>query len=129
MKICAVILMCVFAASAMAAMRGVDQFGDAIAEPSDTLTVEYHRTAVVLKAKPATLRKVVFWTGDVVFPDWCESPSGREAYIGYANHCKDGSVSVWRAAYFDIAWPIVRRHLAVDSVEVVEKFERSEKGE
>lgn len=84
----------------------------------DTLRMERSSSGTTMKARPETLRKVVFWLGDVVWPKWCEDTTGRRIYLEYADGCADGEISVANAGFLDRAWPTVKRHLEVDRVQI-----------
>lgn len=80
----------------------------------------YAATGVVITGPANVLRNMMFLIGNIVWPGWCEDEKGREIYLGYADGCKDGQVTVARKGFFDLAWENVRKHLEIDGVTIVE---------
>jgi hypothetical protein len=81
-----------------------------------TITMKRDGSATAIKGPPAILRKIVFWIGDVVWPDWSGNAKGREIYLKYADGCEDGELNVFNKGFFDKAWPRVQLHLTIDGV-------------
>ncbi len=78
--------------------------------------VENHDGSTTFKGSPTVLRKIIFWVGDVVWPGWYENEQGKETYLGYANSCEAGELSLQDDKFLDIAWPTVSAHLEVDGI-------------
>lgn len=92
--------------------------------PTDTLTITYYTGdpshAALDSRKPETVRRALFIVADTVWPEWCESKSGRKTYLGWATECTKGNgANFARKSFLDAALLKIIKHMEVDGVEVV----------
>ena len=75
---------------------------------------------VQLVGCPAVVAKTICLIGDVVWPGWQSDARGRESYMHYCEGCEDGEIICGRECFFDVAWPIVKKHLELDGHPILE---------
>lgn len=95
----------------------IDIEKDMSANPS-VLFVKNHEGRTIFHSHPSTLRKIIFWVGDVVAPGWCEDDDNREKYLKYADNAKNGQIELYDENFLEIAWPKVLEHLKIDGVSI-----------
>lgn len=88
-------------------------------QPNNVVLVEREKHNTKLKACPMILRRIVFWIGDVIWPDWYNTENGKKAYLGYADKVEDGELSVCNKYFFDVAWPRIQKHLEADGIAII----------
>lgn len=80
--------------------------------------VENRDGSTTFYSHPTTLRKIIFWVGDVVWPGWYEDDEGRAQYEKYAKDAKDGRIDIYEKGFLDVSWPRVQQHMQVDQIQI-----------
>lgn len=62
-----------------------------------------NKEMTTLIGSPSVLRKILFFIGDTVWPDWYENAKGRKIYLKYAEDCKDGTLVLANKNFYDAA--------------------------
>lgn len=71
-------------------------------EKKNTITVEKHKAYFKFGGPLHLLRKIIFHTQDLIWPEWCENEKGRKTVLGYVDQAeKNGSISIGRRMFLD----------------------------
>lgn len=78
--------------------------------------IEITRTGNVVRfeASPIALRKIIFWTADVIWTGWYENDKGRKIYQDYVKDVADGVLMMTYSRFWEKAANRVLAHVRAD---------------